>query len=59
MTFLDGFDSFITFTNDYSHFGYIYPINGCSKSLEKFKAEVENQHYVKIKLVRSNRGDEY
>lgn len=59
MTFLDGFDSFITFTNDYSRFGYIYPINGCSKSLEKFKAKVENQHNAKLKLVRSNRGDEY
>jgi hypothetical protein len=62
MTFLDGFDSFITFTNDYSHFGYIYPINGCSKSLEKFKifkAEVENQHNAKIKVVRSDRGGEY
>jgi hypothetical protein len=24
--FVDGFDSFITFINDFSHYGYIYPI---------------------------------
>jgi hypothetical protein len=23
---VDGYDSFITFTDDYSHYGYIYPI---------------------------------
>jgi hypothetical protein len=42
---MDGFDSFITFTNDYSRYGYIYPIKHRSKSLDKFKifkAEVEN-----------------
>ena len=26
VTTVDGYDSFITFTNDYSHYGYIYPI---------------------------------
>jgi hypothetical protein len=24
--FVDGFDSFITFTDDFSRYGYIYPI---------------------------------
>ena len=59
---VDGFDSFITFTDDFSRYGYIYPIHDRSESLDKFKifkAEVENQHNVTIKLVRSDRGGEY
>jgi hypothetical protein len=42
---MDGFDSFITFTDDYSRYGYIYPIKHRSESLDKFKifkTEVEN-----------------
>jgi hypothetical protein len=56
---VDGFDSFITFTDDYSRYGYIYPIKEKSKALDKFKifkAQVENQHNQKIKVVRSDRG---
>jgi hypothetical protein len=59
---MDGYDSFITFTYDYSHYGYIYPIKKRSEALDKFKifkAEVENQHNLKIKIVRSDRGGEY
>jgi hypothetical protein len=59
---VDGFDSFITFTDDFSRYGYIYPIKERSKTLDKFKvfkAEVENQHNIKIKIVRSDRGGEY
>ena len=59
---MDGYDSFITFTNDYSHYGYIYPIKERTEALDKFKifkAEVENQHNLKIKIVRSDRGGEY
>jgi len=59
---VDGFDSFITFTDDYSRYGYIYPIKERSEALDKFKifkAEVENQHDRKIKIVRSDRGGEY
>jgi hypothetical protein len=59
---VDGYDSFITFIDDYSRFGYIYPIRERSEGLEKFKifkAEVENQHNKKIKIVRSDRGGEY
>ena len=62
MKSVDGYDSFITFTYDYSRFGYIYPIKGRSKALDKFKifkAEVENQHNLKIKVVRSDHGGEY
>ena len=42
---VDGYDSFITFTDDYSHFGCIYPIKERSEALDKFKifkAKVEN-----------------
>ena len=59
---VDGYDSFITFTDDYSCYGYIYPIKERSQALDKFKifkAEVENQHNLKIKIVKSDRGGEY
>jgi hypothetical protein len=59
---VDGFDSFITFTDDFSRYGYIYPIKERSEALDKFKifkAEVENQHNIKIKLVRSDCVGEY
>jgi hypothetical protein len=60
--FVDGFDSFITFIDNFSRYGYIYPIRDPSESLDKFKifkAEVENQHNITTKLVRSDRGGEY
>jgi hypothetical protein len=53
---------FITFTDDYSHYVYIYPIKERSEALDKskqFKAEGENQHDLKIKIVRSDRGEYY
>ena len=56
---MDGYDSFITFTDDYSRYGYIYPIKERLEALDKFKifkTEVENQHNLKIKIVRSDRG---
>jgi hypothetical protein len=59
---VDGFDSFITFTDDFSRYGYIYLIKERSKALDKFKvfkAKVENQHNIKIKIVRSDCGGEY
>ena len=40
-----GYEYFITFTNDYSRFGYVYLMKRKSKAFEKFKefkAEVEN-----------------
>jgi hypothetical protein len=46
---VDGNDSFITFTDDYSHYGYIYPIKERTEALDKFKI-------LKIKIVRSDRG---
>ena len=34
---VDGYDSFMTFTDDYSHYGYIYPIKERKYVLDKFK----------------------
>jgi hypothetical protein len=58
---VDGYNSLITFTDDYSCYDYIYLIKEKNKALDKFKifkAEVENQHNLKIKVVRSNHGEE-
>ena len=55
---VDGYDSFITFTDDYSCYCYIYPIKERTEALDKFKifkAEAENQHNLKIKIVRFDR----
>ena len=62
MKSVDGYDSFITFTDDYSHYGYIYPIIERTEALDKFKifkVEIKNQHNLKIKIVRSDRGGYY
>jgi hypothetical protein len=34
---VDGYDSFITFTDDYSCYDFIYPIKKISEALDKFK----------------------
>jgi hypothetical protein len=60
--FVDRFNLFITFTDNFSCYGYIYPIYERSKALDIFKifkTEVENRYNVKIKVVRSDRGGEY
>ena len=62
MTSVDRFNFFITFTDDFSRYGYIFPIHERFEALDKFKifkAEVENQHNLKIKVVGSDRGGEY
>jgi hypothetical protein len=62
MKTIDGFDSLITFTDDLSRYRYIYPMKERSEALDKFKIfkyEVENQHDLKIEIVRSDRGGEY
>ena len=46
---MDGNDSFITSTDDYSYYGYIYPIKERKDILDKFKL-------LKIEIVRSDRG---
>ncbi|TLX69973.1 DDE-type integrase/transposase/recombinase, partial [Labilibacter sediminis] len=53
---------YVTFTDDYSRYGYIYLIKHKSETFEKFKEfkhEVENQLGRKIKMLRSDRGGEY
>jgi hypothetical protein len=50
---VDGYDSFKIFTDDYFRFAYIYLIKERTEALDKFKifkAEVKNQHILKIKL---------
>ena len=53
---------FITFTDDYLRYAYIYLIRDKSESLDTFKifkAEVKNQLNKRIKHVRSDRGGEW
>jgi hypothetical protein len=62
MTARGGFQYFITFTDDFSRYGYVYLMKHKSETFEKFKEfqnEVENQHGKKIKALRSDRGGEY
>ena len=57
-----GYEYFITFTDDYSGYGYVYLMRQKSKAFEKFKefrAEVENQLGKHIRAIRSDRGGEY
>ncbi|KAK8518050.1 hypothetical protein V6N12_033042 [Hibiscus sabdariffa] len=57
-----GYQYFITFTDDFSRYGYIYLMRHKSEALEKFKEfknEVQNQHGKSIKALRSYRGGEY
>ncbi|KAL6334568.1 hypothetical protein AAG906_018907 [Vitis piasezkii] len=57
-----GFEYFVTFTDDYSRYGYIYLLRRKSECFEKFKAfkaETEKRHGKYIKTLRSDRGGEY
>ena len=57
-----GYEYLITFTDDYSRYGYVYLMKQKSEAFEKFKkfrAEVENQLGKCIKAIQSDRGDEY
>ncbi|KAJ9557744.1 LOW QUALITY PROTEIN: hypothetical protein OSB04_012358 [Centaurea solstitialis] len=57
-----GYRYFITFTDDFSRYGYVYLIRHKSESFEKFREyqnEVQNQLDRKIKFSRSDRGGEY
>ena len=56
------FQYFITFTDDFSRYGYIYLMRNNSESFEKFKEyqnEVQTQLGKTIKFLRSDRGGEY
>nr|GEW11242.1 hypothetical protein [Tanacetum cinerariifolium] len=57
-----GASYFITFTDDYSRYGYIYllkPKHEVFETFKVFKKEVENQLGKTIKALRSDRGGEY
>ena len=57
-----GFQYFITFTDDFSRFGYVYLMRHKSEAFERFKEfqnEVQNQLGKTIKAIRSDRGGEY
>ncbi|GJT02740.1 retrotransposon protein, putative, ty1-copia subclass [Tanacetum coccineum] len=58
----EGASYFITFTDDFSRYGYVYLMKHKHEVFETFKVfhnEVENQLGKKIKVIRSDRGGEY
>ena len=53
---------FITFTDDYSKYTYVYLLRTKDEAFEKFKIfkeEVENMLGKRIRRIRSDRGGEY
>ncbi|KAJ9558245.1 LOW QUALITY PROTEIN: hypothetical protein OSB04_012859 [Centaurea solstitialis] len=57
-----GYRYFITFTDDFSRYGYVYLMRHKSESFERFREfqnEVQNQLGKRIKFLRSDRGGEY
>ena len=57
-----GANYFITFIDDFTHFGHVYLVSHKSEVLDcftKFTRLVENQLSTKIKALRSDRGREY
>nr|GEW68114.1 hypothetical protein [Tanacetum cinerariifolium] len=57
-----GASHFITFTDDYSHYGYVHLLKHKHEVFETFKvfkSEVENQLRKTIKAILSDRGGEY
>ncbi|GJW52588.1 retrotransposon protein, putative, ty1-copia subclass [Tanacetum coccineum] len=57
-----GASYFVTFTNDFSRYGYVYLLKHKHEVFETFKVfqkEVENQLEKTIKSLHSNRGGEY
>ena len=57
-----GYEYFVTFTDDYSKYGYIYLMRQKSETFTKFreyKAEAKKQLGLHIKELRSDRGGEY
>ncbi|KAL0448724.1 UNVERIFIED_CONTAM: hypothetical protein Slati_1428800 [Sesamum latifolium] len=57
-----GYSYFITFTDDYSRYGYVYLMRYKYEAFGRFKEyrlAVENQTGCKIKILQSDRGGEY
>jgi len=58
----NGHEYFISFTDKYSRYGYLYLLHEKSQLLDMFKiykAEVDSQLNGKIKAVRSDHGGEH
>jgi hypothetical protein len=54
MTARGGYEYFVTFTDDFSRYGYVYLMKSKSETFEKFKefqSEVQNQLGKKIKFL--------
>ena len=56
---MGGHKYFITFIDDYSRYSFVELSREKSDSLEDFKAKVDLQQGKKIKVIHSDRGDEY
>ena len=57
-----GYEYFVTFTDDYSRYGFVYLMRHKSETFDKFreyKVEAKKQLGVHIKQLRSDRGGEY
>ena len=62
MTARGGYEYFVTFTDDFSRYGYVYLMKSKLETFKKFKefqSEVQNQLGKNIKFLRSDRGGEY
>ena len=58
----EGYQYFVTFTDDFSRYGYVYLMKHKSGTFELFKTfknEVQNKLDKNIKTLWSNRGGEY
>ncbi|GKA15609.1 retrotransposon protein, putative, ty1-copia subclass [Tanacetum coccineum] len=58
----EGASYFVTFTDDFSRYGYVYLMkhkHEVFKTFKVFQNEFENQLGKKIKVIRSDRGGEY
>lgn len=56
------FEYFVTFTDDYSKYGYIYLLRckfECFEKFKDFKIETEKRHNKHIRTLRSDRDGEY
>ena len=59
---IGGYEYFVTFTDDYSRYGFVYLMRQKSETFDKFreyKAEAEKKLGVHIKHLRSDQGGEY
>ena len=52
-------DTLITFTDILSRLGYVYLMKHKSEAFKEYQSMVEKQTGKSIKILRSDRGDEY